>query len=184
MIPRVAIQGIKGSYSEEAAAGFFESEFSLVECSDFDSAFSAITSGDADRLVVPVRNQIVGEISIVTQLIRKFGLKKMSEIVLTIDHVLAAAVGMEFANVRYVSSHVEALRQCSDFFSQFPQIAQITGKDTASCMRAAVRSRRDGRAAIGSRRAAEIYGAEVLCENISNAKENHTTFHLLSSNTN
>lgn len=184
MIPRIAIQGIKGSYSEEAAAWLFDSAFNLVECPDFASTFLAATNGDADFLVVPVRNRIVGEIATVTKLIRNFGLKTISEIDLSVSHVLAAAAGVELANVRSVSSHIEALRQCTDFFARYPGIAQIIGNDTASCIRSAVRSQSEVHAAIGSRRAAAIYGAEILCENISNAKDNRTTFHLMSSSAN
>ena len=58
----VAIQGIKGSYSEEAAVKLLGKDASIAECDDFAETFAAFESKSADYVVVPVENKIVGTI--------------------------------------------------------------------------------------------------------------------------
>ena len=58
----VAIQGIKGSYSEQAAHEIFNGSTQIVECMSFDETFSKVLGGAAKYAVIPVSNTIVGEI--------------------------------------------------------------------------------------------------------------------------
>jgi prephenate dehydratase len=176
---RVAIQGIAGSYSDEAANRIFGSGARLVECGDFCAAFDAVGSGDAQFAVVPVRNRIVGEIVAVTELIASTGVRVMDSLELEVQHVLAGTPDAELSDVRSVRSHVEALRQCSNYLTANPHLTQVIGADTASSIRRIVLNGAREHAAIGSRRAAELYGARILAENIANSRKNWTTFCLI-----
>ena len=85
---RVAIQGIKGSYSEEAAIRLLGDAIELIECPTFEAAFRE-AERDGTLAVIPVRNTIVGRIESTAELLSKSGLVVRDEFVLGIEHVLA-----------------------------------------------------------------------------------------------
>ena len=176
---RVAIQGISGSYSEEAVRKLFGDEATVIECLDFASTFEAVRGGDADHAVVPIENKIVGPIGGASDLLRFGKYKVIEKLPLAVRHVLAGAPGSKFDDLVSVRSHVEALRQCQRFLTSMPHLTQIVGADTASSIRRVVRENDLAHGAIGSRRAAEFYGAEILRENIADDSDNWTIFYLI-----
>src|SRR6478735_9739671 len=60
---RVAYLGPAGTFSEEAALGFFGSSIVRVPCASIDEVFSATSSGAADFGVVPVENSTEGVVA-------------------------------------------------------------------------------------------------------------------------
>jgi len=176
---RVAIQGVTGSYSEEAARRLFGDEASIVECCDFDETFAAVRQGDADKAIVPVMNKIVGEIRRPVELLAEGTLKVLDQLPLRVRHVLAGTADAEFEKLDSVRSHIEALKQCRSFLAAHPQLVQVADSDTASSVRRIVEDATETQAAIGSRRAAELYGARILCEDIADDIDNWTTFYLV-----
>src|SRR5262245_8409989 len=112
---RVAIQGVTGSYSEEAVRQLFGERVSIVECRDFDETFAAVRHGDADNAVVPVMNKIVGEISRPMKLLGDGSFKVLEKLSLQVRHVLAGTPDANFEGIVSVRSHVEALKQCRRF---------------------------------------------------------------------
>jgi prephenate dehydratase len=176
---RVAIQGVNGSYSEEAVRELFGSEATIVECLDFDATFAAVQSGRAENAVIPVENKIVGPIIRTTDLLKTSECRVLEKLPLKVRHVLAGALGAKFSDLLSVRSHVEALKQCGKFLGANPGLTQIVGADTASSVRRIVDEGDATRAAIGSRRAATLYGAEILRENIADDTDNWTVFYLI-----
>jgi prephenate dehydratase len=175
----VAIQGIKGSYSEEAARKFFGAKAEIVECSSFEDTFRSVVSKQTKYAVVPLKNKIVGEITSATEFFNRTNLKISDELPLEVRHVLCGTQNAEFENLKTVRSHIEALKQCREFLTGNQHLRQIIGADTASSIRQIVEENVAENAAIGSRRAAEIYGAKILRENIADDLDNWTTFYLL-----
>ncbi|CAN5773656.1 hypothetical protein BH20ACI4_BH20ACI4_30850 [soil metagenome] len=175
----VAIQGIKGSYSEEAARRFFGTKAEIVECLNFEETFQTVISKQTKYAVVPLKNKIVGEITSATEILNRTNLKISDELPLEIRHVLVGTNDGEFENLKTVRSHIEALKQCREFLTNSNHLQQIIGADTASSIRRIVEESISENAAIGSRRAAEIYGAKILKENIADDSDNWTTFYLL-----
>lgn len=176
---RVAIQGISGSYSEEAARRILGDQVSIIECADFDATFDAVRIGTAENAVVPVENKIVGEIRKPLDLLHKGGYRILDKLPLKVQHVLAGTADAEIERLVSVRSHVEALKQCRQFLSNHSHLEQIIGADTASSIRRIVEEANPAHAAIGSRRAAELYGARILAENIADDSDNWTTFYLI-----
>jgi prephenate dehydratase len=78
-----------------------------------------------------------------------------------------------------VLSHPIALAQCLDFFHQHRGVEAVSVFDTAGAVRMAIESGDRRTAAIASRRAATLYGAEILQEHIQDQRENWTRFLLL-----
>lgn len=176
---RIAIQGIEGSYSDEAVNRLAGDGSSRLSYSHFEQTLWAVSSGIADLAVVPVFNSISGEISIVTRLIRKFGLELTRMTRLEIDHVLIGVRGAALEGIRSVSSHPQALKQCGEFLRACPEIKCVESSDTASAVREIVEAGDPSQAAIASRRAAQIHGGEIILENISDNSQNTTTFCLV-----
>lgn len=175
----IAIQGIRGSYSEEAVEKMFGAEAQIFECLDFEQTFSAVLQGEVDYAVVPLKNKIVGEIKSATAALSKTDLKILEEVALKIQHVLIGAKSAKFSKLQTICSHEEALKQCRNFLSKHANLQISIGSDTASCVKKVIEEDNAKKAAIGSRRAAEIYGGKILRENISDDTKNVTTFYLI-----
>lgn len=175
----VAIQGVKGSYSEEAALRIMDGGTEILECLDFAATFEAIDAKRAEYAVVPVENKIVGAIETPLNLLKQSGLRVLERLPLEVHHVLAGTADAEFSRLTSVRSHIEALKQCRNFLSANAHLSQIIGADTAASIHRIADENIAEHAAIGSRRAAEIYGAKVLRENIADDFENWTTFYLI-----
>ena len=176
---RVAIQGITGSYSDEAARTLFGDDVAILECDDFESAFSAVQQREAQHAVIPIENKIVGEITTPAELLRLGKYRVCDKLPLKVQHVLAGTSEAELSNLRSIRSHVEALRQCRRFLRSNDHLTQIVAADTASAVRQIVADADPAHAAICSRRAADIYGAKILVESIADDPDNWTTFYVI-----
>jgi prephenate dehydratase len=176
---RVAIQGVRGSYSEEAAMNVFGVDTRIVECLNFEATFAAVRQGDADHAVIPIENKIVGRIAATTKLLRTNRNRVIEKLPIRVRHVLAGVPDATFADVISVRSHIEALKQCRRFFVKNPNIRQVVGADTASSIKTVIREGDLSNAAICSRRAAELYGADVILETIADDIDNWTVFYVI-----
>jgi prephenate dehydratase len=176
---RVAFQGERGAFSEEAAVKLLGEEISLVPRPTFEAAFSAIGHGLADYLLAPIENSLAGSVHRSFDLLVDSNLNILAEVVIPIAHNLIAAPGASFDEVAVVESHPVALAQCEQFFIANPRLKRVVTEDTAGSVRAVVRSGEKSRAAIAGRRAAKIYGGAILREHLEDNSENYTRFLLL-----
>lgn len=176
----VAIQGIRGSYSEEAVKKMFGEKAEILECLSFEETFEAVLSKKARFALVPLKNKIVGEIKSATSILKRTDLQILDELPLKIQHVLVGTYNANIEKLQTICSHEEALKQCRKFLSENATWQTIIGGDTASCVRRIIEENDAKGAAIGSKRAAEIYGGKILKENIADDLENVTTFYLIS----
>jgi prephenate dehydratase len=175
----VAIQGVKGSYSEEATIKLIGGNADIVECLDFSETFDAVVSRRAEYAVVPVENKIVGEIEGAMEHLRGNTFRIYERMPLKVMHVLAGTADADIESIKTVRSHVEALKQCKKYLGSNPHWTQVIGADTASSIRRIVDEDIASNAALGSRRAAELYGAKIIAENIADDHDNWTTFWLI-----
>ncbi|MGQ0542639.1 MAG: prephenate dehydratase domain-containing protein [Blastocatellia bacterium] len=176
---RVAIQGTRGSYSEQAAFQILGNAAAIIECHDFESAFAAVNNGSAELAVLPFENRIVGQIERPTELLKASGLNVFEKLKLKVRHVLAGTPESNIESLETVRSHVEALKQCRRYLSANAHLRQVIGADTASSVRRIVEENISTQSAIGSRRAVELYGAKILAEDIADDRDNWTTFFLI-----
>ena len=176
---KIAIQGIRGSYSEEAALSLvFGAE--LLECSNFAEMFETLENERAMYAVVPVENKIVGGIEGTLQFLRGERFRILEKTTLPVRHVLAGTPESSLDNIKTVTSHIEALKQCQRYLGTRRGCKQFIGDDTARSIREIVLNGNPNDAAVGSERAAEMYGAKVLAMDIANDPNNWTTFYLVS----
>lgn len=177
---RVAFQGERGAFSEEAAIKLLGENITLVPRLTFEAAFRAIFEGLADYLLAPIENSLAGSVHRSFDLLVESNLSILGEEIIPIVHNLIGPPGARFDELKIVESHPVALAQCEEFFSEHPRLKRIATEDTAGSVRDVVRAGDPTRAAIAGRRAAEIYGGTILREHLEDNSENYTRFWLLS----
>lgn len=176
---RVAYQGEPGAFSEAAARLLMGDAAELVPCRDFDGLFEEARCGRADYALAPLVNTLAGPVRRCYELLLASDLKIVQEVTMRIAQHLIGLPGTKLEEVRTVESHPVALRQCSRFFAQHPEIERRDAVDTAASVRDIVRAGDPARAAIGSERAAVLYGAKILRRHVEDEPDNFTRFALL-----
>jgi prephenate dehydratase len=176
---RVAFQGERGAFSEEAAVKLLGEEIQLVPRPTFEAAFSAIGDGVADYLLAPIENSLAGSVHRSFDLLVDSNLNILAEVVIPIVHNLIAVPEAKFEDLAVVESHPVALAQCEQFFIAHPRLKRVVTEDTAGSVRAVTHAQDKSRAAIAGRRAASIYGGHILREHLEDNLENYTRFLLL-----
>jgi prephenate dehydratase len=177
---RVAFQGEPGAFSEEAAIKLLGTQIETVPRATFESMFAAIDEGAADLILAPVENSLAGSVYRCYDLLLESKLSVIAEVILPIAHNLIGPPGATIDQVRLVQSHPVALAQCTRFFEAHPSITRVAAEDTGGSVREVVRAGDSHRAAIASRRAAEIYGGCILQTHLEDHRHNYTRFVLLS----
>jgi len=177
--PRVAIQGARGAFSEEAAIRLLGREVEVVPRPTFESLYRALDDGCADLLVAPIENSLIGPIRRSRDLLAESALSVVGEIVLPISQHLIGCPGASLETVEAVQSHPAALAQCKRFFAAHPRIRMIVAEDTAGSVLEVLALGDPTRAAIAGRHAAERHGGVVLREHLEDRGDNHTRFLLL-----
>lgn len=176
---RVAFQGERGAFGEEAVERLLGAGVVAVPRPTFDALFSSVDEGVADCVVAPVENTLAGEVARVGELLDESGMRVEGEVVLRISQCLIACRGATMAGVRTVESHPVALAQCGRFFEEHPHVSAVESDDTAAGVRRVVERGDTSRAALASERAARLYGGVVLRAHVEDSRENYTRFLLL-----
>jgi prephenate dehydratase len=176
---RVAFQGERGAFSEEAAVALLGAGITLVPCPTFEEMFASVGACLADYALAPIENSLVGTIVSACDLLLESPLVITREVVHPVAHNLVGCNGATLEGVRVVESHPAALAQCEKFFAAHRQIKRVAADDTAASVRRIVERGDPERAAIASMRAARLYGGTVLLEHLEDHRENYTRFVLL-----
>ena len=177
---RVAIQGIKGCFHEQAAYLFYEKEGlvkpEVVECSSFEELYKKMDGGAADAAIMAIENTVSGGLLPNFELLRKYDRKIKGEVFLRIEQNLMTLPGQKIEDLHEVRSHYMAINQTRPFFNDYPDIRLVEYGDTAKSAADIVKTGVKGVGAIGSKLAAEIYGLEIIAEGIETYKQNYTRF--------
>jgi prephenate dehydratase len=171
---RVSFQGEPGAYSEQAAFNYFGSVETLP-CESFDMVFDSVVSGAADAGLIPIENSLAGSIHQNYDLLLRHDLHIVGEYLLRVRHCLIAAPGVTKADIKKAISHPQALGQCAAYLRRLG-VKTESAYDTAGSVKMLKASGARDTAAIASRRAAEIYGMNILEEGIEDNPENYTRF--------
>ncbi len=176
---QVAIQGERGSNSDLAASEMLGPEPRVLPCRLSAEVVDAVLEGRAEAAVLPIENSLHGSVAEHHDLLLGNPLRIDAEHQLRIEHNLIAAPGVRLKDVRHILSHPVALSQCRRFLAAFPQARAQPFYDTAGSVRHVVEQNLRDTAGVAPRRAAEVYGGQVLQANIEDHRENFTRFHLL-----
>lgn len=176
---RVAIQGIRASFHEEAAFKFFGTDIETIECESFKKTCEVLKNKQADYVVMAIENSIAGSLLPNYTLLREYNFSIVGEVYLAIQLHLLALPGVKFEDVKYVQSHPIAIRQCSDFFEEFPHLQVVESSDTAACAKKIREENLTDTVAIANLLAAKLYDLEVMERRIESNKKNFTRFLIL-----
>jgi len=174
--PRVAIQGIRASFHEEAAFKFFGENIHTIECNSFKKTFEALEKREADYVVMAIENSIAGSILPNYSLMMGYGFPIVGEVYLPIQLHLMALPGVKFEDIKNVTSHPITLRQCIDFFDEYPHLNMVESNDTAACAKRIREEQLTDTVAIANTLAAKLYGLDILERRIESNKKNFTRF--------
>ena len=176
---RIAFQGERGAFSEEAAVKLLGEDIQLVPRATFEALYSSVQDGAADYILAPIENSLAGSVHRSYDLLISSGLHIQAEVVIPIAHYLIGVPGATFERITQVSSHPVALAQCERFFASHPNIKRVATDDTAGSVREVMAAADSTKAGIASKRAAKVYNAQILREHLEDHPENYTRFLLL-----
>jgi prephenate dehydratase len=174
---KIAFQGEPGANSHIAIVQAYP-EAEPLPCATFEDALSAIASGEAELGMIPIENSVAGRVADIHHLLPASGLYIVGEWFLPIHHQLMAPRGAKLTDIRTVESHVHALGQCRRIIRE-RGIRPIVSGDTAGAARDIAERGDKSVAAIASKLAAEIYGLDILIEDVEDEAHNTTRFVVL-----
>jgi prephenate dehydratase len=175
---RIAYQGEPGANSHQVCRQHYP-DWDTLPCASFEDVFAAVEAGDADLAMIPIDNSIAGRVADIHHFLPDSGLHIIAEHFLRIRFHLLGVPGATLDQVKTVHSHVHALGQCRKVIREHGLVPVISG-DTAGAAREVAEAADPTQAAISPPLAAEIYGLEILAEDIEDEDHNTTRFVVLS----
>ena len=171
----IAFQGEPGAYSELAAYEYFGDQISTLPCPAFEDVFAAVANGQATHGLLPIENSLAGSIHRNYDLLLESSLQIVGEYHLRVSHCLMALPGATLEELRQVYSHPQALAQCQGRLRQMG-LKPVAAADTAGSARLVSQRGERSIAALASKRAATVYGLEILQEGMEDNPANYTRF--------
>ena len=175
---KIAFQGEPGANSHLAIHEAYP-DFEAIPCATFEDAFIAVTGGDCGLAMIPIENSVAGRVADIHHLMPDSGLHIVGEHFMKVRHQLLGPKGATLKGIKTVESHVHALGQCRKIIRELG-IRPIVAADTAGSAREVAERSDLSCAAIATRLAAEIYGLDILAENVEDEAHNTTRFIVLS----
>ena len=188
MFRRIAIQGYKGCFHEQAARLFYasvipsevEEALAVVECDTFEGLYAALDEGRADAAVMAIENTVSGGLLHNFDLLRKKSRRVKGEVYTRIGQNLMALPGQRLEDIREVRTHYMAINQARPWFEKnAPWIKLTESEDTAKSAAELARAGEKGVGAVASELAARLYGLDILAAGIETHKQNFTRFLIL-----
>ncbi|MFN8456574.1 MAG: prephenate dehydratase [Anaerolineae bacterium] len=177
-MPIVAFQGLTGAYSESAIYQFFGPDTKTLPSHTLEGIFEAVETGRAGLGIIPVENALAGSVPRAYELLMERDLRIQAEIIMRVQHTLMAAPGVKLKNLTRVRSTQLSLQQCEKFIHR-NGLEQVVSFDTAGAARDLATKPEKDLGVIASKLAAQIYGLDILEEEIEDAAFNYTRFFVL-----
>ena len=178
-IVKVAFQGERGAYSENAVYTLFGDETEVKPCRDLTEVFESVDKQEVPVGVVPIENSLEGSVNQTYDLFLTHNLKVSGEVIIRISHCLIANPSTSLEAVKTVYSHPQALAQCRSFLERLGSDL-IPTYDTAGSVKMLKEKGLKDAAAVASEKAAEIYGMKILSREIEDTPTNYTRFFIIS----
>jgi prephenate dehydratase len=176
---RAAYLGPAGTFSEEALEASAPAGTRPVPTATVHDAVMAVQRGEAERALVPIESAAEGSVdaTLDTLAFHAPDVVIVGEVVRPVHHQLIGQPGTDPAAIRCVVSHPQAAGQCAAFLRErLPDAQVLPASSTAEAVRLAVAREDSSWAAIGSARAAELYGGAVLAGEVADHEGNATRF--------
>ncbi|MFI3266441.1 MAG: prephenate dehydratase [Rikenellaceae bacterium] len=179
--PKVAIQGYQGSFHHIVARECLGEDAEILCCTTFRQLASRVENLEADYGVMAIENSIAGSILANYTILQNSDLHIIGEYYLPIRQHLIALPGVKLEDIEEVHSHPIALLQSSDYLDEHPwRLVEMS--DTAGAARNIAEKGLRNAAAVAGNIAAEMFGLEILTQDIHTIKNNHTRFLIIQRN--
>ena len=179
-LPRVAYLGPAGTFSEEALlSSAAPKSIEPVASATIYDAITAVRDEQVRWALVPIENSLDGSVTVTLDLLadETGGLEIVGEALLDVRHSLIAKEEIELRDIRTVLSHPQVPGQCRRFLrSELTHARVLPASSTAEAVRITAEGEEVGVAALGTRLAADIYGAVVLRADVQDRDDNATRF--------
>lgn len=175
---RIAFQGDFGANSDMACRDMFP-DMEPLPCQTFEDAFVAVESGEADLAMIPIENTIAGRVADIHHLLPESNLHIVGEYFMPIRFQLMVLPGVSKDEIKTVHSHIHALGQCRKIVRSNGWKPVIAG-DTAGAAKLVAETGDRSMAALAPRLAADLYGLDIVAENVEDTESNVTRFVVLS----
>ncbi len=173
---KIGYQGVKGSFSEEAMIKYFGKDCTSISYDEFEDVFKALDKREIDYGILPIENSFTGYISEVYDLLIKYGFYIVGEECIKIEQNLIGIKGSTIDDIKEVYSHLQGFEQSKDFFYKHNNLKKITYQNTAISAKHVAKLNDKTRAAIASKRAAQIYDLDIIKKEINDKDDNNTKF--------
>ncbi len=177
----VACQGAEGAFSQIAASSLVKFP-TILFFNSFEDVFNAVEKGMCRYGILPIENSAAGSVTAVYDQMVKHNFRIVRAMRQHVAHVLLAPKGVKLSDIKEVTSHPQAISQCSKFLAEHSAIKATPATNTAVAARELAASSRRDLAVIASRQCADIYGLDIIAEGITNTTANFTRFICISKN--
>ena len=177
---KIAFQGEPGANSDTACRNMYPS-MEPLPCATFEDAFNAVETGKAGLAMIPIENTIAGRVADIHHLLPESRLHIVGEYFLPIHFQLMVLPGVARGEIKTVHSHIHALGQCRKYIRRNGWKAVVAG-DTAGAAKLVSEVKDRSMAALAPRLAAELYGLDIMEENVEDTDTNTTRFVVLTKN--
>lgn len=176
----VGFQGVAGSFGEEALLRYFGESVSTRPHEQFKDIFIALEEKEIKYGVLPIENSSAGVVTQVYDLLNQYEKYIVGEVYVKAVQNLMGIKGSRIEEIKEVYSHPQAIEQSRVFLSQYPRWKIVPYYNTAKSAELVKQIGSKSIAAIASKKAAEIYGLEILKGCIHTNDTNTTRFIILS----
>ena len=179
MTRKIAYLGPPGTFTEGAVL-LYDKDAQHLPLASVAAVAAAVEAGMADEGIVAIENSIAGSVTdTLDTLIHDSTLLIRQELILPVEHNLLIKPGTQPSDVKVIFSHPQALAQCRGFLERcFPKAQLMAALSTAAAVEE-ILSCQSPAAAIGTERAATLYGMDILAAGIQDRKSNDTRFVVL-----
>ncbi|SEW30956.1 prephenate dehydratase [Aliiroseovarius sediminilitoris] len=174
MTSRIAFQGEPGAYSHEACIAA-RPDLEPMPCESFEEVIAAVRSGSADQAMLPIENTTYGRVADIHRLLPESGLRILDEAFVRVRISLLGLPGAKIDDIKTVRAHLVLIPQSSAFLKSHG-IRGVSAADSAGAAAKLAQSKAEGEGVLASALAAEIYGLDVLAEDVEDHGHNTTRF--------
>lgn len=174
---KVAYLGPEATFTHMAARERFGLSSSFIPAGSIAEVFQDVGQGRADYGVVPIENSTEGVVAHTLDMLVEANGAICAEVFLEIHHNLLSRSGRP-EQIQRIVSHPQALAQCRGWLtSHYSKIP--TAEVTSTAQAAQMAAQDSSLAAVASFLAKEIYGLEIVEENIEDQTNNITRFFVI-----
>jgi chorismate mutase/prephenate dehydratase len=177
----VACQGVEGAYSQIACDSIFKAP-TILYFNTFEHVFKAVESGMCQYGVLPIENSTAGSVNAIYDLMTKHNFSIVRSARLKVNHNLLTKHGVKKGEIKEIFSHQQAISQCAGYLSTLKGVKVTVVENTALAAQMVAQSDRRDVAALSSRFCGELYGLNLLEQNVQDQDNNYTRFICISKN--